>query len=1169
MKTVRLFLCSCLILLSLSAQAQIAKTNTLLWRITGNALSKPSYLFGTMHVTDSKAFHFQDSLYRFLETAEAFAMEVHPDSASNLFSGYLNRDAGDEIDWEKRLGKAELKQLEQQLNKAARKLPAGSKSRKLKYLLNTLMNAEKKEGDAMDTFMDAYLYEVAKRQTKEIFGLEQVADQLAALSVLPKGLQVQNFLKLMEKWNPTMESPIHQMYYKEDIEEMEGFYRTIFTDSVLQVFLYNRNNVMVNKMDSLMQRKSLFTAVGAGHLAGTQGVIALLKEKGYSVEPVFSNSRIKATDYRLKEASLNWQVQQNSNQGFAYSMPGTPTLQTSEDGSEVALYYDIGNGLTYMVVSGPLNKSEREKGFTTFHQHLQGFIQRTEATLLSTDTMATTPIALEALCKAKDNSYYRYRELQHGNMFYIFTLVAQNKEPLYSTMADHYFASFKPIDGNKRIWKTHAYTADGFTIELPVTLKEVLVKLEADANKKLEWKNISGFDHQTTNNYTLHVSKAKAGSELIDDWFFDHYINNLEQNTGGQEVQVMDTTINGYTAKSFTGAAYNEVVTKGLIVKRGNYNYYIAGSYNTENAAVEVERFLSSFRLTPFDKKGWQQTKDPQSIFSVWAPGPIRQFERDEDEPEDAPPVYYTYNTATADNYLIRSTKLSKYVWAEQLDSLYNYWIHKEMNTWSDTLVHMASVTNGNLPAKEVWLQNKETGIITKARFVLNGNEMYELSLTMPPAFADTSNLERFLQSFTILHPKSTEAVFANKPELLFMDLQLEDSSYFTNAYQAMDELPFKKKELPLLLQQCLQEFPAVADGYRSVNLKVLDHMQKVLKTFPGGNDTLFNFIKQHYHQLDSGVQHIQYRMLQLLVEDARPQAVILLKELWQQKPAEGFYYPLFYALENKPAVAATLFPLFFQYVDDKELGSSVLALANQLADSGFISLTVLQQQQNALQSLLSKNLKSALKDKDVQEAVFPLLSLAGKLNLPQLNSAISKYLAAKDIWIKFEAAVALLKNGQPVPAPVLQALAADKHLRAKLYGHLKQNNRPSLFPAAYRTQKSMAESYIYAALKEDDEYEGEPKFIYIKTIEQLYEGEKKRFFLFRLNMDASEEVGDENPTSLLSIAGPFNLEPTKIDIAEKDNISGTYYNSTFDGMLLDVYFKKYLQLFIKSSAEK
>ncbi len=95
-KTLLLFMLLCCVTFLTSQAQQQSYPSTLLWRITGNRLTKPSYLYGTMHITDRRIFYFGDSLYSCLEKAEGYAMEINPDSAVRaLFrSIYVNDTTG-------------------------------------------------------------------------------------------------------------------------------------------------------------------------------------------------------------------------------------------------------------------------------------------------------------------------------------------------------------------------------------------------------------------------------------------------------------------------------------------------------------------------------------------------------------------------------------------------------------------------------------------------------------------------------------------------------------------------------------------------------------------------------------------------------------------------------------------------------------------------------------------------------------------------------------------------------------------------------------------------------------------------------------------------------------------------------------------------------------------
>src|SRR3954468_741839 len=59
--------------------AQQKKYPSLFWEISGNGLKKPSYLFGTMHVSNKMAFHLSDSFYNAIQNTDMVALELNPE----------------------------------------------------------------------------------------------------------------------------------------------------------------------------------------------------------------------------------------------------------------------------------------------------------------------------------------------------------------------------------------------------------------------------------------------------------------------------------------------------------------------------------------------------------------------------------------------------------------------------------------------------------------------------------------------------------------------------------------------------------------------------------------------------------------------------------------------------------------------------------------------------------------------------------------------------------------------------------------------------------------------------------------------------------------------------------------------------------------------------------
>lgn len=75
--------------------AQSPTPNSLLWRITGNGLKRPSYLYGTIHITDERVFQLGDSLYAAIENAEGLAIEVNPENIAAMVVNGIRKDLND------------------------------------------------------------------------------------------------------------------------------------------------------------------------------------------------------------------------------------------------------------------------------------------------------------------------------------------------------------------------------------------------------------------------------------------------------------------------------------------------------------------------------------------------------------------------------------------------------------------------------------------------------------------------------------------------------------------------------------------------------------------------------------------------------------------------------------------------------------------------------------------------------------------------------------------------------------------------------------------------------------------------------------------------------------------------------------------------------------------
>ena len=79
-------------------------------------------------------------------------------------------------------------------------------------------------------------------------------------------------------------------YNNQRLDEIEKIVNTpeFGVEDNQDILLDNRNKNWIGKLKKLLPEKSLFIAVGAGHLIGEKGLIALLRKEGYTLTPLLN-----------------------------------------------------------------------------------------------------------------------------------------------------------------------------------------------------------------------------------------------------------------------------------------------------------------------------------------------------------------------------------------------------------------------------------------------------------------------------------------------------------------------------------------------------------------------------------------------------------------------------------------------------------------------------------------------------------------------------------------------------------------------------------------------------------------------------------------------------------------------------------------------------------------
>ena len=260
---------------------------SLLWKISGNGLKKPSYLFGTIHLTCDSSL--DANTLNALEATEQLYLELDMDDKSIQMQMMKLMMMKDGAKLSTLLSPEDFKILDEFLKKNLNMSAKMFDSFK-PFMISSMLFP--KMLDCKSQSVESELMKVTKEQNEEIFGLEKAEDQMKVFDEISYQDQADELLKTvkdnLEKDKKEFQEMI-TIYQNKDIEgmlKMMSDSDNKITSENQDILLNDRNKKWIPIMVKIMKDKPTFFGVGAGHLAGEEGVIKLLRKKGYKVEAI-------------------------------------------------------------------------------------------------------------------------------------------------------------------------------------------------------------------------------------------------------------------------------------------------------------------------------------------------------------------------------------------------------------------------------------------------------------------------------------------------------------------------------------------------------------------------------------------------------------------------------------------------------------------------------------------------------------------------------------------------------------------------------------------------------------------------------------------------------------------------------------------------------------------
>lgn len=895
------------------------KYTSLLWEITGNGMKKPSYLFGTMHISDKLVFHLGDSFYNAIRSVDVVALESNPDNwqdnysesvffrnRNNNYIGELMRYAGSNMNNRWLISSFAIDNNTEAIKAALAVEPSLVNGLLYRTYGNRMADFEE------DTYLDMHIFQTGKKLGKRLTGVENFKESEKLVMEAYRDMFKDRQKKKSYDFEGMYTNPkrMEEAYRKGDLDALDSLDALeVTSDAFQEKFLYKRNEIQARSIDSIIKRSSLFVGVGAAHLPGKRGVIDMLRKMGYTLRPVKMDDRNSAQKDAIdKMRFANNFTPVTSQDGFyTVSIPGKKFYSfTDWDGLEVKQLADMANGSYYMVMRvktnsrflGNTEEQMLKKVDSLLYENIPGKI------LKKTAITRNGYKGWEILNRIRRGDNQRYNIYVTPFEILIFKMSGNGDYISKGPEANQFFGSVVLKEYKETQWVNFKPATGGFAVQMPYQPSLL-------ADKNTGTNRIEYAAHDAQNSYLVMQANPQSYEWAEEDSFelklveeSYAYSNFIDKKTSQQFLQV-----NGYPALEAKYKLKDGGFSHARFIIRGPVCYIAAvrGKAANENAG----KFLQSFTIQPFIYPETKERADTALHFTVRSPFfpeekkedeleklvQLMNFSRFSDEEDDnmaeaffgKQRVKIIGNDTLGEKIVVSWEKPGPYAFIRDSvaymkgnfteTSEENSFSNEEDSTFIIKLDKLYDLPGGVKCHEQQLTDTGSSRLILKKYFYKNGH-VFSLH-----AVTDTLNQSPFITGFfSSFMPADTlkgESLFTRKTEKFFNDYFSNDSAMVKKARNNLSDISFDKEDAPLL-----------KTAIERVNRKTRDYSE-VKKQFIGElgalkDSTVVPFLKALYWKVKDTAD-FQNAVLDALLANRTKESFIAFKDLvLQETPVKG-----------------------------------------------------------------------------------------------------------------------------------------------------------------------------------------------------------------------------------------------------------------------------------------
>lgn len=915
---------------------------SLLWKITGNGLEKPSYLYGTMHVSKKVAFRLDDVFYKALNESDCIALESDPTtwpgfnydmmiSEMAFYNNYRN-------DFYTNLFK--LTHPKEMVVRGSLRMNNNAVNAYLYRKNNASDNFEE------ETYLDMFIFQAGKKKNKEIYGLENLAESrylTTKATYNPDKKDLDPWLqKLFAKENPYLIQ--ENLYRDRNLDLLDSIGAGVNTNFYRENMLFIRNKNMVISLEELMPAKSVFAGVGAAHLPGDKGMINILRQRGYTVKALISEQTNFSKTEKTKLDSLFVTPELKVN----YTPDGFLGLKTYDELRELAYggqkYYldpDMTNG-AYLTI----NRISRflylpnEKDNITLKAIDNLLYEDIPGDIIKKEKLSNPYPGISIVNKTKKGEFQKYHIYQTPLEIIIIKFAGRSDFVLKHQGEIFNSITFKsPSISTTKLVSPH----NKFEAKFP----EYYVSSNMNNSGK---KLIEGYKNDAY--YFIEEAAFHDTSYIEEDSFEAKYFHHalyknykLTMADGGFKAGDYKT----YESYAVLDSMSNKNIHLKTIIKDGSY--YLLGYVGSDK--TDKINFFNSFKFNKTYYKNFEKVIDTSLYFSVKTnakaptPNPYNYGSNERKDTKDykEKTKQTVYSTHANEQIVISRTKFHDLQMFHNVDSLWNnleekvnfrtryykpdkaFHISNRSKSKTDTKYTFSFSYTDSSSAKQVLVKN-----------ILKKGVLFELKTLIDSISGPSTFVTEFYDSFTLKDTLLGKSVLEDKTNKFFDALRAKDSIVL----ESYNLIKFKKHNSKDIMS-VLTDFE-----FEKERSDIKSHLVEKLIEIDLKNN--LPFIKQLYYDSYSDPQ-TQTAILEGLLDSNKKDNYNLALELMKRDLPLGNVGSIFYNYYGKDSLElkASLFPKILQYSIINEYKQPIYSLLVRVKDSGYIKLKTFSKYKNQL----------------------------------------------------------------------------------------------------------------------------------------------------------------------------------------------------------------------------